>query len=67
MSVKKKKLYGPKKGVQEVFFLNVNSVINFRRVTHFRLCLLETQVELDREEIDGKLILYDSEQNREFL
>ena len=26
------------------FFLNVNSVINFRRVTNFRLCLLETQV-----------------------
>ena len=26
------------------FFLNANSVINFRRVTHFRLCLLETQV-----------------------
>ena len=25
-------------------FFNVNSVINFRRVTHFRLCLLETQV-----------------------
>ena len=22
----------------------INSVINFRRVTHFRLCLLETQV-----------------------
>ena len=28
------------------FFLNVNSVINFRRVTHFWLCLLETQVTL---------------------
>jgi hypothetical protein len=26
------------------FFLNVNSVINFRRVIHFLLCLLETQV-----------------------
>ena len=29
-----------------IFFLNVNSVINFRRVTHFWLCLLETQVSL---------------------
>ena len=27
-----------------VFFLDVNSVINFRIVTHFWLCLLETQV-----------------------
>ena len=26
------------------FEKNINSVINFRRVTHFRLCLLETQV-----------------------
>ena len=26
------------------FFFMFNSVINFRRVTHFRLCLLETQV-----------------------
>ena len=26
-----------------------NSVINFRRVTHFRLCLLETQVYGDGE------------------
>ena len=38
----------PKKVVQELFFLNVNSVINFRRVTHFRLCLLETQVQRPR-------------------
>ena len=26
------------------FEQNINSAINFRRVTHFRLCLLETQV-----------------------
>ena len=32
------------------FFENVNSIINFRRVTHFRLCLLETQVEEEEEE-----------------
>ena len=35
---------------------NVNSVINFRRVTHFRLCLLETQVINNTE----TLVVYDS-------
>ena len=33
----------PKIGVQEVFKQIFNSVINFRRVTHFQLCLLKTQ------------------------
>ena len=31
-------------GVQELVQKNVNFVVNFRRVTHFWLCLLETQV-----------------------
>ena len=30
--------------------LSVNSVLNFRRVTHFWLCLLETQVSEDKRE-----------------
>ena len=35
---------GPKRDVQEVLQKNINFVINFRRVKHFWLCLLETQV-----------------------
>ena len=31
-------------GVQEFLKKISNSVINFSRMTHFRLCLLETQV-----------------------
>ena len=40
------------------FEKNINSVINFRRVIHFRLCLLETQVACDalfNAEVNPKL------------
>ena len=33
-------------------FFNVNSAINFRRVTHFRLCLPETQVTIQPNDVD---------------
>ena len=33
-----------KESAKGPFFENINSIINFRRVVHFRLCLLETQV-----------------------
>ena len=47
MAVKSSLKKGPKIGVQEVFIKMFNSVINFRRVKHFWLCLLETKVELN--------------------
>ena len=37
---------------------NFNSVINFRRVTHFRLCLLETHVNATCNFIQKKLIFF---------
>ena len=44
-----------------------NSVLNFRRVTHFWLCLLETQVE--RYALNGghNLIVYPSERPKLLL
>ena len=39
---------------KKLFF---NSVFNFRRVTHFRLCLLETQVLREETRINTKVCI----------